>query len=63
MAGRRGAFIWQILLHHVENPPENPPIDGEVGEGDACMWFGLAHFLNGYSFFMISPNLLDSFSL
>jgi hypothetical protein len=22
-----------------------------VGEGDACMWFGLAHFLNGYSFF------------
>jgi hypothetical protein len=20
------------------------------GEGDACMWFGLAHFLNGYSF-------------
>ncbi len=29
------------------------------GEGDACMWFGLAHFLNGYGFLMISPNLLD----
>jgi hypothetical protein len=29
------------------------------GEGDACMRFGLAHFLNGYSFLMISPNLLD----
>jgi hypothetical protein len=29
------------------------------GEGDACMWLGLAHFLNGYSFLMISPNLLD----
>jgi hypothetical protein len=28
-----------------------------VGEGDACMRFGLAHFLNGYSFLMISPNL------
>jgi hypothetical protein len=23
------------------------------------MWFGLAHFLNGFSFLMISPNLLD----
>jgi hypothetical protein len=23
------------------------------------MWFGLAHFRNGYSFLMISPNLLD----
>jgi hypothetical protein len=28
-----------------------------VGEGDACMRFGLAHFLNGDSFLMISPNL------
>ena len=34
MAGRRGAFILRILLHHVENPP----IDWEVGEGEryAC---------------------------
>jgi hypothetical protein len=31
----------------------------QVGEGDACMRFGLAHFLNGYSFLMISPNLHD----
>jgi hypothetical protein len=23
------------------------------------MWFGLAHFYNGYSILMISPNLLD----
>jgi hypothetical protein len=30
-----------------------------VGEGDVCMRFGLAHFLNGYSFLMISPNLHD----
>jgi hypothetical protein len=32
---------------------------GGGGRGDACVWFGLAHFLNGYSFLMISPNLLD----
>ncbi len=24
-----------------------------------CMWLGLAHFHNGYSFLMISPNSLD----
>jgi hypothetical protein len=24
------------------------------------MWLGLAHFHNGYSFLMISPNLLDT---
>jgi hypothetical protein len=35
------------------------PFDLAGGKGDACMWFGLAHFLNGYSFLMISPNLLD----
>jgi hypothetical protein len=23
------------------------------------MWLGLAHFHNGYNFWMISPNLLD----
>jgi hypothetical protein len=34
-----------------------------VGEGDACMRFGLAHFLNGYSFLMISPNLLDFWAM
>jgi hypothetical protein len=34
-----------------------------VGEGDACMRFGLAHFLSGYSFLMISPNLLDIWAM
>jgi hypothetical protein len=34
-----------------------------VGEGDACMRFGLAHFLNAYSFLMISPNLLDIWAM
>jgi hypothetical protein len=27
------------------------------------MRFGLAHFLNGYSFLMISPNLLDFWAI
>jgi hypothetical protein len=30
-----------------------------VGEGDACMRFGLAHFLNSYS----SPNLHDIWAM
>jgi hypothetical protein len=29
----------------------------------ACMRFGLAHFLNGYSFLMISPNLHDIWAM
>ena len=41
-------------------PTENTRhLTWRVGEGDACMRFGLAHFLKGYSFLMISPNLLD----
>jgi hypothetical protein len=60
VAGRRGAFIWRILLHHVEIPPEKPAdlLGGGRG-GMLCIWLGLAHFHNGYSFLMISPNLLD----
>jgi hypothetical protein len=60
MAGRRGAFIWRILLHHVEIPPEKPAdlLGGGRG-GMLCIWLGLVHFHNGYSFLMISPNLLD----
>jgi hypothetical protein len=34
-----------------------------VGEGDACMRFGLAHFLNSYSFLMMSPNLHDIWAM
>jgi hypothetical protein len=31
-----------------------------VGEGGTlCIWLGLAHFHNGYSFLMIFQNLLD----
>ncbi len=43
----------------MENPPKNPPIDWEVGEGGRYA-LGLAWLIfNGYSFLMISPNLLD----
>jgi hypothetical protein len=38
-------------------------LNWRVGEGDACMRFGLAHFLNGYSFLMISPNLHDIWAM
>jgi hypothetical protein len=60
MAGRRGVFILQILLHHVENPPQKPTDWlGGGGGGTLCMQLGLAHFHNGYSFLTISPNLHD----
>jgi hypothetical protein len=55
MAGEFGGFwitTWKTRQKY-------PPIDLAGGEGDACMWFGLAHFHNGYSVLMISPNLLD----
>jgi hypothetical protein len=38
---------------------KHPPIDLAGGGGTLCMWLGLAHFHSGYSFLMISPNLLD----
>jgi hypothetical protein len=44
----------------VENTPPKPAIWlGGGGGGALSMWLGLAHFHNGYSFLMISPNLLD----
>jgi hypothetical protein len=39
---------------------QNRPFGWGVGEGGRLsIWLGLAHFHNGYSFLMISPNLLD----
>jgi hypothetical protein len=59
VAGRHGAFIWRILVHHVESPPEkHANWLGGGGGGTLCIWLGLAHFHKGYSFLMISPNLL-----
>jgi hypothetical protein len=55
-----GVFSWRVLLHHMENTPPKPAVLlGGGGGGTLCMWLGLAHFHNGYSFLMISPNLLD----
>jgi hypothetical protein len=60
MAGRHGGWIRRILAHQVENPPETlADWLGGGGGGTLCMWLGLAHFPNGYSFLMIYPNLLD----
>jgi hypothetical protein len=58
-AGEFGGFwiaMWKTRQKH-------SPFDLAGGGGDACMRFGLAHFLNGYSFLMISPNLLDIWAM
>jgi hypothetical protein len=55
MAGKFGGSwftMWKTRQKYL-------PIDLAGGRWDACMRFGLAHFHNGYSFLMISPNLLD----
>ncbi len=57
MAGEFGGFwitTWKTRQKH-------PPIafGGGGGGGTLCMWLGLAHFHSGYSFWKISPNLLD----
>ncbi len=45
-------------------PAENTRhLTWRVGEGDACMRFGLAPFFSGYSFLMISPNLLNFWAM
>jgi hypothetical protein len=59
MAGKFGGFCittWKTRQKY-------SPFDLAVGEGDACMRFGLAHFPNGYSFLMISPNLHDIWAM
>jgi hypothetical protein len=62
MAGFHGAFSWWILLHHVENlPPKPADCLGGGGGGTLCVWLGLAHFHNEYSFLMISPNFFFFF--
>ncbi len=55
-----GVFSRRDLLHPVENTPPKPAVWLRGGGGGTlCMWLGLAHFHYGYSFLMISPNLLD----
>jgi hypothetical protein len=56
MAGKFGGFwitTWKTRQKY-------PPIDLAGEEGDACMLFGLVHFLNGYIFLMILQTYLTS---
>jgi hypothetical protein len=67
VAIQNGGSEWRVnsagLGSPCGKPAENTCHLTWVGEGDACMRFGLAHFLNGYSFLMISPNLLDFWAM
>jgi len=44
-------------------PPKPADWLGGGGGGTLCIWLGLAHVNNGYSFLMISLNLLDIWPL
>jgi hypothetical protein len=65
MAGRRGGSPWRIYLADSASPRGKPVrktrrLTGRWGSGGTlCMWLGLAHFHNGYSFLKISSNLHD----
>jgi hypothetical protein len=66
---QNGASQWRVNSAAF-GPPRGKPARNTRhltwrggGEGDACMRFGLAHFLNGYSFLMISPNLHDIWAM
>ena len=62
--GSKRRIILADLVSPRGKPAENTRhLTWRVGEGDACMRFGLAHFLNGYSFLMISPNLHDIWAM
>jgi hypothetical protein len=68
VAIQNGDLQWRINLAAFGSPLGKParntcPLTWRVGEGDTCMRFGLAHFLNGYSFLMISPNLHDIWAM
>jgi len=62
-----GGSFWHLnsagLGSLCGKPEENTRnLTWRVG-GDAWMRFGLAHFFNGYSFLMVSPNLLDFWAI
>jgi hypothetical protein len=59
---KSGHLPWRVSTAHFlggfcsttwKTRHQNPPFDWEVGEGGptVCVWLGLAHFHNGYSFF------------
>jgi hypothetical protein len=64
LSPKSGGLPWRVSSADSGSPRGKPArntlrLTWREGRGDACMWFGLAHFHNGYSFLMISPNLLD----
>jgi hypothetical protein len=68
VAIQNGDLQRRIILAYFGSPCGKPArntrhLTWRVGEGDACMRFGLAHFVNGYSFLMISPNLHDIWAM
>jgi hypothetical protein len=59
-----GDLQRRIILAAFGSPRGKPArntrhLTWRVGEGDACMRFGLAHFHNGYSFLLCSLKLHD----
>ncbi len=63
-----GDLQRRIILAAFGSPRGKPArntrhLTWRVGDRDACMRFCLAHFLNGYSHLMISPNLHDIWAM
>jgi hypothetical protein len=68
VAAQNGRSQWRVNLADLGSPRGKPArntrhLTWRVGEGDACMRVGLGHFLNAYSFLMISPNLHDIWAM
>jgi hypothetical protein len=68
LSPKSGGPEWRVNSADSGSPRGKPArntrhLTWRVGEGEDCMRFGLAHFLNGYSFLMISPNLLDIWAM
>jgi hypothetical protein len=58
------AYFWRLFLACFAPPrgkhgAKTRHLVGGWGGGMLSMWLGLAHFHKGYSFLMISQNLLD----
>jgi hypothetical protein len=64
LSPKSGGSPWRIYMAD-SGPPCGKParntrqLTGRWGRGTLCIWLDLAHFHNGNSFLMISPNLLD----
>ncbi len=59
LSPKSGSPEWRVAITW-KTRQKHPPIDLAGGRGDACMWFGLAHFHNGYSFCWFLQTYLTS---